>query len=401
VGAVITIPDMTDEARRRDAADPLSARAHEFATGGVIHLNGNSLGPPRTDLLDTLEHVVSGQWTRRQVQAWFADGWLDLPRTAGDKLGSLLGAAPGQVVVAGETTSTSLFNAVVAACRLRASRPVVLIEEGGFPTDLYIVDSAARLLDRRVVVESRDGFDTFLAERGDEVAAAVASTVDFRTGELREIGPATARCRAAGAVSVWDLSHAAGVLPTELDAHRVDLAVGCGYKYLGGGPGAPAFLYVAKRLQSTMDFALTGWHGHADPFAMAAGFTPAAGIDRGRTGTPPVLSLAALDHALGPLVDAGITALHRRSRSLSEFFLACLGDRHAGLLASPRDPDRRGAHLALRLPGAAEVERALAERGVLVDSRPPDLLRLAFAPLYVTHDQVWRAVQELEQVVDG
>jgi kynureninase len=388
------------DARKFDTADPLSGYAYEFATDDIIHLNGNSLGPPRESLAAELGRVVSDQWARRQVQAWFQDGWLDLPRTIGDKLGLLLGARPGQVVVSGETTSTTLFNALVAACRLRDDRPVLLIEADSFPTGLYIAGSVTRLLGRRLVVESREGFDAFLAEQGKQVAAAIAAPVDFRTGELREIGPTTALCHAAGAVSVWDLSHAAGVLPTELDSNEVDLAVGCGYKYLGGGPGAPAFLYVAERLQSIVDFPLTGWHGHAAPFQMAPEFVPADGIDRARTGTPPLLSLVGLNHALDPLVKAGIHALHWRSQDLGKFFLTCI----PGLLSqlvSPRDPDRRGGHLALRVPDAEKVELELADRGVLVDARPPDLIRFAFAPLYVTHDQVWRAAHELCQAVKG
>lgn len=392
-----------DEARRRDSADPLSAQVHYFATGRLIHLNGNSLGPPRTTLVDAIRRVVDEQWTGRQVQAWFVDGWLDLPRTVGDEIGSLLGAGPGQVVVAGETTSTTLFNALVAACRMREDRPVLLAEAGSFPTDLYVAASVARLLRRQLVVESAAGFDAILDRAGADVAAAVASPVDFRTGERRDIGATTARCGAAGAVSVWDLSHAAGVLPTRLDEHRVDLAVGCGYKYLGGGPGAPAFLYVAQRLQSVVDLPLSGWHGHATPFAMAPEFTPADGIDRGRTGTPPLLSLFALQHALAPLLTAGIEGLHLRSRSLSDFFLTCLERWRPNQvsLASPRDSNRRGGHLALRIPDADKVERALFDRGVLVDSRPPDLLRLAFAPLYLTHEQVWRATEELIRVLEG
>lgn len=403
-GDEVALPAPNDAARRLDDADPLCARAREFAAGDLVHLNGNSLGPPRASLAGRLQRVVDEEWALHQVQAWFEDGWLDLPRTIGDKLATLLGAAPGQVVVAGETTSSTLFNAMAAACRLRDERPVLLVEAGAFPTDLYIAGSVARLLGRRLVVQPGEAFDVFLGERGEEVGAAVAAPVDFRTGHRREIGPTTALCHDRGAVAVWDLSHAAGVLPTALDDHDVDLAAGCGYKYLGGGPGAPAFLYVARRLQSTLDLPLAGWHGHADPFAMAPDFVPAPDIDRGRTGTPPLLSLAALDYALDPLVEAGIDALHRRSRSLGEFFLACVEERRPDLmelLVSPRDPDRRGAHLTLRLPDADAVERNLAERGVLVDSRSPDLLRLAFAPLYVTFQQAWRAARELDQVLRG
>ncbi|WP_433664238.1 aminotransferase class V-fold PLP-dependent enzyme [Nocardia sp. CA-128927] len=395
---------LLDEARRRDDLAPLTEYVRAFATDGVIHLNGNSLGPPRSGLAAELDRVVTGQWAPRQVQAWFKDGWLDLPRTVGDKLGTLLGAGPGQVVVAGETTSTTLFNALTAACRLRPDRPVLLIEAESFPTDLYIADSVAKLLDRELVVESRDGFDTYLRDNGSRVAAALAAPVDFRTGERREIRPTTALCHAVGAISVWDLSHATGVLPVDLDANAVDLAVGCGYKYLGGGPGAPAFTYVPIRLQPTVDFPLSGWHGHAKPFAMVQTFIPADDIDQARTGTPPLLSLVALNHALAPLVEVGIHELHRRSSELGEFFLECLADRSPellGRLASPLDADRRGGHLALRVPQADKVEEALADSGVLVDARPPDLIRFAFAPLYVTHEQVANAVDALCRAVEG
>lgn len=391
-----------DGSHHRDERDPLSAAAQHFTTNGTVHLNGNSLGPPHAELAGELAGVVQDQWAAHQVQGWFRDGWLDLPRTVGDKLALLLGAAPGQVVVAGETTSTILFNALTAACRLREDRPVLLVEASSFPTDLYIAGSVARLLGREVVTVSGEDFDDFLRANGARVAAALAAPVDFRTGERREIGPTTALCHSAGAVAVWDLSHATGVLPVDLDANAVDLAVGCGYKYLGGGPGAPAFLYVPSRLQQEVDFPLSGWHGHARPFEMASGFEAAPGIDRGRTGTPPLLSLVALDHALGPLLDAGVHALHSRSKELSELFLECLERSRPDLLeqlVSPRDADRRGGHLALRVPGAEQVEEELGERGVLVDSRPPDLIRFAFAPLYVTHGQVRRAVRELSDVV--
>ncbi|MFI6996580.1 aminotransferase class V-fold PLP-dependent enzyme [Nocardia sp. NPDC050175] len=402
----VTMPStgMLDEARRRDEVDPLAEYAREFATDGAIHLNGNSLGPPRGSLAAELDRVVTGQWAPRQVQAWFQDGWLDLPRTVGDKLGSLLGAGPGQVLVAGETTSTTLFNVLTAACRLRPDRPVLLIEGESFPTDLYIADSVARLLDRELVVETRTGFDEYLRDNGTQVAVALAAPVDFRTGERRELRPITALCHAVGALSVWDLSHATGVLPVDLDANAVDLAVGCGYKYLGGGPGAPAFTYVPTRLQSTVDFPLSGWHGHAKPFAMAQTFIPADDINQARTGTPPLLSLVGLNHALAPLIEVGIHELHRRSKDLSGFFLECLADRRPELLhqlASPEVADRRGGHLALRVPQVNKVESALADNGVLVDARPPDLIRFAFAPLYVTHEQVAQAVDVLCRAVEG
>ncbi|MBN9739972.1 kynureninase [Amycolatopsis sp. A1MSW2902] len=394
-------PKLGDEGSRREKIDPLSSCLDEYALDGRIHLNGNSLGAPRHNLVPALERLVSGQWAPLQVRGWFHEGWLELPRTIGDKLGALLGAAPGQVVVAGETTSTTLFNVLVAACRLRSDRPVLLAEQESFPTDLYIAASVARLLDRDLVAVPRADLDIRLRDHGDQVAAALTSPVDFRTGERRDIGATTALCHHAGAISVWDLSHAAGVLPVDLDANDVDLAVGCGYKYLGGGPGAPAFTYVPARHQPDVDFPLAGWHGHARPFTMVPGFEPADGIDRARTGTPPVLSLAGLDHALDPLLEAGIEALYRRSRELSDYFLACLEESRPDLarqLVSPRDARRRGGHLAVRVPDAERVEHELAERGVHVDSRPPDLIRFAFAPLYVTKDHIRQVVDILTAV---
>ncbi|GAA1027648.1 MULTISPECIES: aminotransferase class V-fold PLP-dependent enzyme [Amycolatopsis] len=388
-------PRIEEDGSPREKTDPISSCSQEYALDGRIHLNGNSLGAPRHSLIPELGHLISGQWARLQVRGWFQEGWLDLPRTVGDKLGALLGAKPGQIVVAGETTSTTLFNVLVAACRLRADRPVLLVEQESFPTDLYIAASVARLLDRRLAAVSRADLDIRLREHGDQVAAALTSPVDFRTGERRGIGETTALCHDAGAISVWDLSHAAGVLPVDLDANGVDLAIGCGYKYLGGGPGAPAFTYVPVRHQPDVDFPLAGWHGHARPFAMSPRFEPADGIDRARTGTPPVLSLAGLNHALDPLLEAGIEALYQRTRELGDYFLACLEESRPDLakqLASPRDALRRGGHLAVRVADAERVEHELAERGVHVDSRPPDLIRFAFAPLYVTKDHIRRVV---------
>lgn len=387
--------------RRMGRVDPTINLFDTFATHGVIHLNGNSLGPARASLVASLRQLVAEDWTPHQVNAWFERGWLELPRTVGDQIGTLVGAAPGQVLVPGETTSTTLFNVLVAALRLRVDRPVLLVEAEAFPTDRYIAASVTRLLGRRLVIRPRRDIDDVLRRGGAEVAAVLAAPVDFRTAERRDIRATTALCHDAGAATVWDLSHAAGVLPTELDAHGVDFAVGCGYKYLGGGPGAPAFVYVAHRLQDVVDFPLTGWHGHATPFEMAPDFVAAAGIDRARTGTPPVLSIAALHHALEPLVAVGIEALHRRAVALGEVFLGCLGELSPSLrqrLASPEDPYGRGAHVALRVDGAQEVERRLADRGVLIDSRA-DLIRVAFAPLYVKSEGVRHAAGELVDVV--
>lgn len=391
-----------DAIHRLDLTDPLTDHVGRYSTGGAIHLNGNSLSPA-CDGLDERLRETTARWASDQVRGWFDAGWLDLPRTVGDKIATLLGTGPGRVVVPGESTSTVLFNALVGALRLSGTdtRPELLVEAEAFPTDRYIAASAARLLDRTVVAVPAAGLDAAVAARGPRVAAVLAAPVDFRTGRRRDLAATAAACRRAGAVSVFDLSHAAGVLPVELDDVGADLAVGCGYKYLGGGPGAPAFLFAAADHHADLELPLTGWHGHARPFAMVPEFEPASGIDRGRTGTPQLLSLVALDHALDPLVEVGIDALYTRGVALAATFLEELGRRRPDLAAAvvgPRDPARRGAHLALQLPDAGRTERELATRGVLTDSRPPDLLRVAFAPLQVTHGQVARAAAVLDEV---
>ncbi|KLO61809.1 aminotransferase class V-fold PLP-dependent enzyme [Dermacoccus sp. 147Ba] len=397
-----------EAARRHDSSDPLTDYAERYRTEGLVHLNGNSLGPALIDLDDRLAEVTA-TWASRQIGGWFGDGWLSLPRTVGDKIAGLVGATPGSIVVPGESTSTVLFNALIAALRMGADGRVegcaneLLVEEEAFPTDHYMAASTARMFGCNVVTVPADDLPETVTAHGARVAAVLTSPVDFRTGHRRDIAALTRVCRASGAVSVVDLSHAAGVLPVELDAWGVDLAVGCGYKYLGGGPGAPAFLYVAPRRRDTVDLPLTGWHGHAEPFIMSATFRPAESIDRGRIGTPQVLSLVALDHALTPLVEVGTAELHRRSVDLATTFIDVLTERRPDLaerIVTPIDPSRRGAHLALRHEDADQAERILFERNVLVDSRGPDLLRVAFSPLILTHEQVYSAARIIEDVLE-
>ncbi|WP_433544701.1 kynureninase [Streptomyces sp. CA-294286] len=392
-------------AEKEDAEDPLAMFREEFLLpDGVIQLNGNSLGPLPRSVPDAVERVVRREWGEHLIGGWWDDGWWEAPVRVGDRIGRLIGAGPGQTVV-GESTSVQLFNAVTAAARLCPGRGVLVSDAANFPTDRYLAASVARLLGLELVETPVDGLGRVLARHRGEVGPVLLGAVDFRTGALTDIARTTAQVRGAGGVTVWDLSHAAGAVPVEADAAGVDLAVGCGYKYLCGGPGAPAFLYAAARHHAALDLPVTGWHGHAQPFDMADEFVPAAGIDRARTGTPHVLSLLALEAALEPLEAAGVEAVRRKSLRLGEYLIQLVASvlSASGLrVVTPSDPDRRGGHVALRCPGAPEVSAALKVRGVLTDARPPDLLRLCLNGLYVSYTDVFRAVTALRDVLaDG
>ncbi|CAM5248242.1 kynureninase [Streptomyces californicus] len=340
------------------------------------------------------------QWGTDLIRSWNANGWWEAPVRTGDAIGRLVGAAPGQTV-AGDSTSVQLFNTLLAAARLRPGRRLLLTDPDHFPTDQYIADSVGRLLGLDVRrVPARDAAAVLAAEAGN-VAVAAYAPVDYRTGELYDMAALTAAAHAAGALMHWDLCHAAGALPVGLDAVQADFAVGCGYKYLSGGPGAPAFAYVAHRHQEGFDHPLTGWHGHAEPFAMAGTYTPAADITRARIGTPALLSLIALEAALTAFDGVEMAAVRTKSLSLTGFFQECADLLLDGLgftAATPRDPERRGSQVALRHPEAYPLVAALTARGVIGDMRAPDLLRFGFNALYVTHADVLRAVAELRDI---
>ncbi|MFE0672982.1 kynureninase [Streptomyces sp. NPDC058867] len=394
---------MSGRAARADAEDALAPLAKRFLLPeGVIYLDGNSLGPLPAAVEPALADAVARQWGTGLIGSWNEHGWWEAPLRIGDAIGRLVGAAPGQTV-AGDSTSVQLYTALGAATALRPDRPLLVTDPGHFPTDRYLAEAVARLRDGTEVhrVAPHD-LDRFLAAHGTRVAAVSYSPVDFRTGELYDMAALTEATHRAGGVVVWDLCHAAGAMPLYLDALGVDLAVGCGYKFLNGGPGAPAWLYAARRHHDVLDTPLTGWNGHADPFAMDPDYTPAPGVARARIGTPPVLSLLALEAALTVFEDVDLEQLRAKSLSLTEFFLDCAEELLTPLgvtPVTPREGARRGSHVALRHPHAHGLARALADRGVVVDRRPPDLLRFGVNALYTTHTELLTAAERLTTIL--
>jgi kynureninase len=353
-----------------------------------IYLDGNSLGPPAPGTAGALAALVE-QWDRSLIGGW-NEGWWDLPVIVGDRIAPLLGAGPGQVVV-GDSTTVLWFKAVGAALRLRPHRTAVVTQAGGFPTDRHAIDA----LGAPVVAV---GPDELADAVGPDTAVLAVTHVDYRTGRRLDLAGLTAAAHAAGAVAVWDLSHSVGAMDLDLDAAEVDLAVGCTYKYLNGGPGAPAFAYVAAQHLPVLDQPLPGWVGHEEPFSMSETHQPATGIRRMLSGTPPVLALAALDHALDRFDGVDLVALRARSLALTD---RCIARADALGLATvtPRAQADRGSHVSLRHEHAWALAQALIEVGVVGDFRPPDLLRLGLPPLYLTDDDVDEAMDRLAEVL--
>ena len=382
-----------------DAADPLAGLRARFTTPDqAVYLDGNSLGAMPTGVPAAMSDALHRQWAGDLITSWNINGWWELPGLIGDRIGRLIGAAPGQVLC-GDSTSVQLFQALVAGCRLRPGRTRLLTDGNSFPTDQYIADSVARMLDLEVVRLHPSELEAHL---DDQTALVSFSLVDYRTGELFDAAAMTEAVHACGALMMWDLCHAAGALPVDLDGTGTDLAVGCTYKYLNGGPGSPAYIYVAARLQQAIDLPLTGWHGHSAPFALESHYRPAASIEQARIGTPPVLSMLALNAALDAFDGVSIDDIRAKSLALSELVIsyadAELAD-HGVQVASPRDPAARGSQVSLRMPDAYAVCQALIARRVIGDFRAPDLLRLGLTPLYLGHCEVLTALDTLREVL--
>jgi kynureninase len=383
-----------------DRDDPLAPLRDRFQLpDGLIYLDGNSLGPSQPAVARRVVEVVQREWGGGLIRSWNDAGWVDLPGRVAARLAPLLGADPDELAVT-DSTAATLFKVLAAARALRPERHVLLTDDRNFPTDVYVAGGLAELvadLELRVVPtnELTDHLDR-------EVAAVTVSHVDYRSGRLHDPVALTAAAHHVGALAVWDLSHSAGVLEVDLDAWGADLAVGCTYKYLNGGPGAPAYLYVARRWHERATSPLRGWFGHDRPFAFDLSYRPAPGAARFLDGTPPVLAMAALETALEVRDDVSPAAVASKARALTERFIS-LVDRRCGdhvEVVTPRDPTQRGAQVSLRHRHADALMQALIDRGVIGDHRPPDLLRFGFAPLYVSHTDVWDAVDHLADLLD-
>ncbi|MFF3670628.1 kynureninase [Microtetraspora malaysiensis] len=379
-----------------DLEDPLRDMREEFSLpSGVTYLLGNSLGalPKRTAA--KVAHTVETEWGRDLGASWNTAGWWDLPQTTGDRLARLIGAGPGEVL-AGDSTSTNIFKVMAAALPLRPGRRVIVSDLENFPTDRYVVEGVARALGS---YEIRDigSLDEAL---GDDVAAVLLSHVDYRTGALRDMDAVTARVHAAGALMIWDLCHSAGAVPVDLRAADADFAVGCTYKYLNGGPGAPAYLYVAERHQDAAYNVVSGWHGHADPFAFEPNYRPADGVRRFAAGSPPVLAYSALNASLDIWQTVDMAQIRAKSVALTTLFIDLVDELCPDLtLVTPRDPAERGSQVSYRNRDGYPVTRALAERGVVGDYRKPDIMRFGFAPLYLRYVDVYDAATVLAEVL--
>ena len=390
---------MIERARQLDAGDPLAEYRERFdVPEGVIYLDGNSLGCLPRATPARLEQVVREEWGRDLIRSWNSAGWIDLPAKVGGKIAPLIGARPHEVIVA-DSVSVNLFKLISAALAMRQGRKVVLSEPGNFPTDIYMIEGLEKqgLATRRLA--TRDALHEALDE---DVALLLLTHAHYKTGELFDMVALTRAAHEAGALVLWDLSHSGGALPVDLNACEADFAVGCGYKYLNGGPGAPAYAFVAERHLADTQQPLSGWMGHARPFAFSDDYAPAPGTRRLLCGTPGILGLSALEVGVDLAAEIGVERLYAKSQKLSEFFRQCLAESGVDLeLVSPADPARRGSQLSFRHEDAHAICQALIARGVIGDFRDPDILRFGFAPAYLRFEDMADAARHLAQVLES
>jgi kynureninase len=390
-----------DYAAALDAADPLAGRRALFRLpDGAVYLDGNSLGCLPAAVPARLAGTAEREWGEGLIRSWEGADWVGLPARTGAKIARLIGADAHEVTVA-DSTSVNLYKALAAAAALRPGRTVMGTEADNFPTDLYIADSIAGQLGL-TVRRARPG--AIAAAIDADVAVVALTHVNYKTASVHDLAGTTALAHAHGALTVWDLAHTAGAMPCDLNGAGADFAVGCGYKYLNGGPGAPAFVFAASRHHADAVQPLAGWFGHADPFAFDPGFLPAPGIGRFLCGTPPVLALSALDSALDAFDGVSLDAVRAKSRAMTDLFVTLFDAELAPrgfALSCERDGARRGSHVAFSHPHGLAVMRAIKARGVIGDFRAPDVLRFGFAPLYNRYADVTALIDAAAAVIDG
>jgi len=391
-----------------DARDPLAALRDRFdLPAGLIYLDGNSLGARPRAALPRVQEVVAREWGSDLIKSWNTAGWFDLPKRLGDRLAPLVGAGTGEVAVT-DSTSLNLFKALAAALRIQAQgvgneRRVIVTERSNFPTDIYMAEGLSRWLERGYRVRLVDSVDEIPAALDADCAVLMLTHVNYRTGYQHDMAGLTRLAHEAGVLVVWDLAHSAGAVPVDLNASDADFAVGCTYKYLNGGPGAPAFIWVPHKHQAQFDHPLSGWWGHASPFAMAPAFAPVAGIGRALCGTQPIVSLTLVECGLEIFEATDMAAVRAKSLALTDLFIALVESRCAGHplgLVTPREHARRGSQVSFTHPHGYAVMAALIARGVIGDYREPEIMRFGFTPLYTSFADVWDAVEILKDILD-
>ncbi len=398
-----SLPDLA-AVEAMDEADPLRVFRSRFALpAGVIYLDGNSLGAASHEVFAEVRQAAMEEWGNGLIRSWNSAGWFHLPLELGDRIGRLIGAAEGQTIVT-DSTSINIYKTLHAAFAMRPGRNVIVAEGDSFPTDLYMAEGVASTRPGlKVRLEGRDA-GTIEELIDENVAVVLINHVNYKSGELRDMAALTKRIQAAGALVIWDLCHSAGALPVDLDGAGADFAVGCTYKYLNGGPGAPAFIYAAKRHHASIVQPLSGWWSHARPFAFEQSFDGDAGIKRFLCGTQPILSLRALKGALSIWDEVDMNALRQKSVALTDLFIRLVEAKcgqYGVELETTRDGEKRGSQVSFIHGNAYEVMQALIERGVIGDFRAPSTLRFGFTPLYVGYRDVWRAVTVLEDILSS
>ena len=390
-----------EEAQALDAADPLARFADAFALPeGVIYLDGNSLGPPPLSAHARLAEAARAEWGEGLIRSWNTAGWIDAPLRVGGKIARLVGAGPHEVAVA-DSTSVNLFKLAAGALSLRSGRTTILSETGNFPTDLYTLQGLAALLGERARLKAVAPED-LVAAIDEDTAVVVLTHIHYKSARRWDMAAITGAAHAKGALVLWDLCHSVGAVAVDLNGVNADLAVGCSYKYLNGGPGAPAFLFVAERHQGAIRSPLTGWMGHAAPFAFEDAYRPAADIRAQITGTPPILALAALEAGVDLQLEADAARVEAKGRALTDLFIGEV-EAHctdpALVLASPRDAAQRGLHVSFAHPQGYALVQALIARGVIGDFRAPDIARFGFSPLFLSFADAWDAAAALCDVL--
>lgn len=391
-----------DQLAQKDLQDPLAAKRRAFVLPpDVIYLDGNSLGALVASVASRMASAIEEEWGQGLIRSWNEANWYPAPLRVGAKIAKLIGAQANEVVVC-DSTSVNLFKVLVAALRMRPGRRIIIGEQGNFPTDMYVAGSVAELMGVELRCVPPADVESAIADAGEDLALVALTEVNYKTGQLYDMAAITRAAHTAGGLAIWDLAHSAGTLPVQLNDCEVDFAVGCGYKYLNGGPGAPAFVFVASRHLAQVHHPIHGWHGHATPFAFGAEYVPHPGIDRMLVGTASQLGLIALEESLSAFDGVDLLQLRRKGMALCDMFIALVDQELGGLgfgLASPRDATLRGSQVSLTHEHGYAVMQALIARGIIGDFRAPDILRFGFAGLYVRYVDVWDAVAILKDTM--